>query len=193
MATDLRLAGIGYNEHLRDIFMGFFDKRIAKLRGDRTLGSVVKATPKAFGHEAADVAVVQRPPRTDISSSEPDGKTPVNAETEPSCGNAKVEHISMCKDQREAAYKIGELNPDGFTVRDAAALIHAAGLSKGKIKTVMSNIYTLAARDDGWRKLAPGQFRLLPDIRPVDGGIFDQLRQEIADDDGEENELVQVA
>ena len=193
LAAGLRRAGITYNEILRDTFVGLFDSRIDELTGDRTPPCGSTETSRASGHEPADVAIVPSPPPTNPSSSEPDDKTPVNTELKPSCGNAMVEDIATCNDQKSATYRIGELNPGGFFVSEAAALIHAAGLSKGKLKTVRSNIYTVAARDGRWDKMGPGQFRLLPNVRPIDAGNIDQLRQETADDDGEENEFVQVA
>ena len=194
LARELNLAAISYNEDLRDIVAGVFDKRLTKLRAKRGLWVCeVKITP-ASDHRTTDSEESPKdPPPTSISLSESDGNVPTLPDSELMCGNASLDHIASCKDQREAAYKIATLNPRGFAVKDAAALIFAAGLSKGKIKTVSSNIYTIAARDDNWQKLGPGRFRLLPEIRPVDGGIFDQLREETADDDGEKNELVQVA
>ncbi|MYC07914.1 MAG: hypothetical protein F4X57_12215 [Chloroflexi bacterium] len=194
LARDLNLAAINYNEHLRDIVAGIFDTRIAKLRAKRCLRAREGQITPASDHWTTDSEEsVIDPPPTSISSSESDGNAPPPSDSELVCGNATLNHIASCQDQREAAYKIATLNPEGFAVREAAALIYAAGLSKGKLKTISSNIYTLAADDDNWQRLGPGRYRLLPEIRPVDSDIFDYRRQDVADDDGEDNELVQVA
>ena len=192
--ADLSLAGITYNERLRDFFAGFFDKRIARLREEHVLWSSEQDTPPASAHAATDSEDTQSyPSSTDIAPSEPDDNVPNPDETEPSCGNARVEHIVSCKGQREATLVIGELNPDGFAVREAAALIRAAGLSKGRVDTVMSNLHHYMTNDDSWQKIGPSKFRLLPKIRAVDGGNPEQLHQKNAEEIGCENGLVQVA
>ena len=187
-------ASITYEERVRDILVGSYDRRITKLREEHALWSSYQDTQRVSDHAAMDSEEkVPSPPDADIVPSEPDDNAPNPAEAEPSCGNARIEHISSCKGQREATFVIGGLNPNGISVGEAAALIHAAGLSKGRVDTVMSNIHNHMSNDEAWQKIGSSRFRLLPKIRAVDGLNPEQMQQEITEEGGSENELIQVA
>ena len=192
--TNLSSAAITYNERVRDIFMGAFDRRITDLRAEQALWSGDQDTVSASDHAAPDTGeTLADSSSAGAASSKPNSIASEPPEAELACGNARIEHISSCNDQREATFVIGELNPEGISVSEAAALIHAAGLSRGKVDTVMSNIHNYMTNDTSWQKLAPSRFRLLPEIRAVDAGNLKQQHKETTEDDDLENDLVQVA
>ena len=189
--TNLNSAAITYYERVRDILVGPLDRRLTDLRAEQALWSGTQDTVLASDHAAPNSGEAPSDsPSAEIASSEPDGIAP---ESELTCGNARIEHIIGCKDQREATFVIGELNPAGIAVSEAAALIHTAGLSKGRVDTVMSNIHSYMSGDDAWQKLAPSRFRLLPKIREVSGINPEQPHQEIVEYNDDGTELVQVA
>ena len=186
--ADIRKAEIVYIEALREIAMSVFDKAVAQLIEEPAVSCTSKRAVRASGHDSTDVSV-QNLSLKECPSRNLDFEAPATGDDVLSCGNAKIEDIAMCKDQREAAHNIGRLNPGGFAVSEAALLIHAAGLSKGRLRTVAANLYTLVNRYDDWQKLEPGRIILLPDSGHVADDKYDQLCEEVE----EESKRVQVA
>ena len=189
--TDLNSAAITYYERVREILVCPIERRLTDLRAEQALWSGTQDMVLTSDHAVPNSGEAPSDsPSAGIVSSEPDHIAP---ESELTCGNARIEHIIECENQREATFVIGELNPTGIAVSEAAALIHAAGLSKGRVDTVMSNIHSYMSGDDAWQKLAPSRFRLLPKIREVIGVNAEQPQEKIAEERDDENEIVQVA
>ena len=153
---------VAYLEECRDLIITSLDDEIDNMRADHSFWSV-------------DFEDERRP--TDMSSGEdgPDLEKDADSDTVHSalgeqytmeskvrCGDATVEDIKPCKDQRHAVRVIGEINTNGFAVSQAAALIHSAGLSKGTVESVASNIHGYMSRQPEWEKIGPSRFRLLP-------------------------------
>ena len=69
--------------------------------------------------------------------------------------------LSGCRTQREALHTIARHNDGIVRARDAAQLIYDAGLSRGKLSSVISTTHNLLSYGYEWERVAPGMFRLI--------------------------------
>ena len=192
--AELNEAAIAYEELKRDLFIGHIDKRIIELKQEHALWTIDdNASSGGDKRSITEKEVEPVPPYEAEIPKDSEIFEPMASDTEPTCGDAKVGDIASCRGQRDAVRVIGALNPDGFTVGQAAAMIHAAGLSKGSVESVMSNIHSYMSTGEDWEKIGPGRFRFRtanPEIQEV-GHLSPRLESE--ESDSPEQNLEQVA
>ena len=79
----------------------------------------------------------------------------------PDTPSIDVEFIRKCRTQREALREIAKRNEGVVRAKDAAPLILEAGLSKGKLTSVVSTTHNLLNNGDEWEYIEPGTFKLV--------------------------------
>ena len=79
----------------------------------------------------------------------------------PDTPSIDVEFIRKCRTQREALREIAKRNGGVVRAKDAAPLILEAGLSKGKLTSVVSTTHNLLNSGDEWEYIEPGTFKLV--------------------------------
>ena len=72
--------------------------------------------------------------------------------------------LGHCRTQREALREIAKLRGGIVRAREAAPLILRAGLSKGKLTSVVSTVHNLLNSGEEWEYVEPGTFRLIAPI-----------------------------
>ena len=82
---------------------------------------------------------------------------------EPNARHAHISpsHLLGCRSQMDAFRVIARFSRGEVRVSEAGRLVHAAGFSKGKASSVITDMYNRLKRSDEWELAAPGTFRLL--------------------------------
>ena len=75
--------------------------------------------------------------------------------------NADIAIIEGCRTQREALRAIAAHNDGILRAREAAQIIHDAGMARGKLTSAVSTVHNLLNSGEEWERVAPGTFRYL--------------------------------
>lgn len=192
--VDLSRAAIKYEEVKRALFMGHIDKRINELRQEHALWTIDESASSGGGKQSlAEEGVEPAQPYEAEILRESEVCESTASDTEAKCGNATIGDIARCKGQRDAARIIGTLNPRGFALGQAAALIHGAGLSKGSPESVMSNLHKYMSTNDEWEKIGRSRFRLRRANAEIQEVELPSLHLKPEESDSPERNLEQVA
>ena len=87
-----------------------------------------------------------------------DGGTP---ETTPSHGHIRTDRIASCGTHLAAFKEIAMLSGGIVRVAEASRLVHEAGMSQGKARSIASGIRHKLLASDEWEYVEPGTYRLL--------------------------------
>ena len=98
----------------------------------------------------------------------PNGIQPLISDGEPVSGKATVEDIRGCPSQRAAARIIAEKSGGEVHLNSAAKVIHAAGLAKGRLKTINSSLHSFMTNSDEWEYVRENTFRLIEKAKTVE-------------------------
>ena len=72
-----------------------------------------------------------------------------------------IEQVARCATQMDAAAFIAQASGGIVRVSEAGRLVHAAGLSRGKVTSVIATLSNRMSTSDEWEYKEPGTFRYL--------------------------------
>ena len=98
----------------------------------------------------------------------PNGIQPLISDDGPVSCEATVEDIRGCPSQRAAARIIAEKSGGEIHLNSAAKAIHAAGLAKGRVKTINSSLHSFMTNSDEWEYVRENTFRLVEKAKTVE-------------------------
>lgn len=106
----------------------------------------------------------------------------LGVETELRHAHIRPSRIAQCRTQVEAFEEIARLSRGIVRVTEASRLVHSAGLSQGKARSIASGIRHKLLESDDWELVEPGTFRLLSfvsvdEVQP-DGVDADEITSE---------------
>ena len=100
-------------------------------------------------------------------------------------GHVDIGQLAACATQMDAAELIAQSSEGVVRVSDAGRMIHAAGLSRGKVSSVIATLSARMGSGVDWEYVEPGTFRFLRYVKRTDEEEGETCPEECYPTDGD--------